>query len=190
MNHPKISRRRFVATAALGAGSLALAAPSRLMAGDPPLLAPVLKSVWTQSKQYLMEFAEVLPEEKYGFKPTKEVFSFAEQLLHLAGTNYWCFSTIKGEKPPKPEEELMAEGKSKSEIMDLLKESFTYGDDIISGLTEEKAAAETQMGRRKLALWKVIMFCADHISHHRGQIVTYLRLNGIKPPQYRSGFFG
>jgi uncharacterized damage-inducible protein DinB len=188
MNHSKISRRKFVGAAALGAGSLALTAPSRLMAGDPPLLAPVLKSVWTQSKQYLMEFAEAMPEEKYGFKPTDEVFSFAEQLLHLAGTNYWCFSVMKGEKAPKTPEEMKVEGKS--EVMGLLKESFAYGEGIISGLTEETAAAEIQMGRRKMAQWKVILFCADHISHHRGQIVTYLRLNGIKPPDYRSGFFG
>ncbi|MFA9454721.1 MAG: DinB family protein [Candidatus Aminicenantaceae bacterium] len=46
------------------------------------------------------------------------------------------------------------------------------------------------MGKNKLAAWKLVLFCVDHITHHRGQTVVYLRLNGIKPPQYRSGFFG
>ena len=57
-------------------------------------------------------------------------------------------------------------------------------------MDDAAAEAEVSMGKRKLSAWKVILFCADHISHHRGQAVVYLRLNGIKPPQYRSGFFG
>ena len=190
MSQSKISRRKFVGTAALGTGTLALTASTRLFAGGSPEIAPVIQNVWEQSTAYLMDFAEAMPENKYGFKPTDEVFSFAEQLLHLAGTNYWVFSTMKGEKPPGSEEDLKAEGKSKGEVVNMLKESFAYGKDVISGMTEEKAAAEISMGRNKMAAWKMLLFCADHITHHRGQIVTYLRLNGIKPPAYRSGFFG
>jgi uncharacterized damage-inducible protein DinB len=61
---------------------------------------------------------------------------------------------------------------------------------VISGLTEKTATEEISMGRNKLAKWKTLLFCAEHIAHHRGQIVVYLRLNGITPPQYKSGFFG
>ncbi len=190
MERPRFSRRRFVETAGLGAGVLAAAPAMRIFASESISMAETIKNVWRQSKEYLMEFANAMPDGKYEFKPTDEVFSFAEQLLHLAGANYWFFSTIKGEKPPVPEEALKPEGKSRDEVIKLVDDSLAFGDKVIEGLTDESAAAEVSMGQRKLASWKIIIFCVDHISHHRGQMVVYLRLNGIKPPQYRSGFFG
>jgi uncharacterized damage-inducible protein DinB len=137
----------------------------------------------------MLEFARAMPEEKYGFKPTDEVFSFAEQLLHLAGANSWFFSAIKGEKPSMSEEALKAEGKSGADVKKLLEDSFSLGDEVVGGMDDTAAGKEVTMGKRKLAAWKLVLFCADHITHHRGQTVVYLRLNGIKPPQYRSGFF-
>lgn len=190
MERSDISRRKFVGTAALGAGFLAVSPTSRLFAAESTDVAPVLKRVWAQAKAYLMDFTKAMPDEKYGFKPTDEVFSFSEQLLHLAGSNYWFFSTVKGEKPPKSEDAFKPEGKTKADVIKLLEESFAYGDPVIEGLTEKSAFEEISFGRGKLALWKIIMFAVDHITHHRGQIVVYLRLNGIKPPQYRSGLFG
>jgi len=190
MKKSKISRRHFVGTTALGAGCLALASSSRLFASESASLAPVLKNVWEKSKECIMDSTEAMPDEKYGFKPTKEVFSFSEQLLHLAGANYWFFSTLKGIKPPKAEDAFKSEGKTKSDVAKLMEESFAYGDEVINGLTDTLANEEVTMGKNKAAKWQVILYCVDHITHHRGQIVVYLRLNGIKPPQYRSGFFG
>ena len=188
MEKSKISRRKFVGTAALGAGSLAILSSSKLFAAEVAL-TPVVQNVWKQGREYIMDFAKAMPADKYGFKPTEEVFSFAGQLLHLADTNYWVFSTIKGEKPFRSEDDSKAEGKTKEEVVKILEESFAYGDDVISGFTDASIVEEVG-GRRKLANWKRILFCAEHITHHRGQIVTYLRLNGIVPPKYRSGFYG
>lgn len=190
MGNPKISRRHFVGTTALGIGCLAAGPASRLFASDSSTMVPALKNVWKQTKEYTMEFAEAMPDENYGFKPTEEVFSFAEQLLHLAGGNYWFFASIKGEKPPQPEEALKSEGKTKNDIIELVKESFVFGDAVVEELTDKILHKEVAMGENKLVVWKLLLFCVDHISHHRGQMVVYLRLNGIKPPQYRSGFFG
>ncbi|MFC2169828.1 DinB family protein [Acidobacteriota bacterium] len=149
-----------------------------------------MKNIWNKANEYTMEFVQAMPGEKYGFKPTDEVFSFAEHVLHLVGSNFWFFSSIKGEKPPKSEEALKSEGKSKEDVIKLLEESNKYGDGVLNGLTDEMAKEEVPMGKNKLAKWKMILFCSDHITHHRGQMVVYLRLNGIKPPQYRSGLFG
>jgi uncharacterized damage-inducible protein DinB len=190
MENSKNSRRKFIETTALGAGFLAITSSTRLFSQESAVLAPVVKKVWNTSKGYLMEFANAMPDGKYDFKPTEEVFSFAEQLLHLVGTNYWCFSRIKGEKSPKAEDAFNSKGKTKSDVINLLNESFAYGDGVISGLTEKTAAEEISMGQSKLALWKILLFCEQHIAHHRGQIVVYLRLNGIKPPQYKTGFWG
>ncbi|MFC2156290.1 DinB family protein [Acidobacteriota bacterium] len=190
MEKSTISRRRFVGNAALGAGVLALSSTSRLFAQEGATLAPVVKNVWKTGKAYLMEFAKAMPDDKYGFKPTEEVFSFSEQILHLAGTNYWCFSNLKGEKNPMSEEALKAEGKSKADVIKILEESFAYGDGYVEALTEAKATGEAPMGRNKMPVWKVVLFCAEHITHHRGQTVVYLRLNGITPPRYQTGYFG
>jgi uncharacterized damage-inducible protein DinB len=189
MTKLKISRRQFVTTTALGAGCLAVTSSSRLFAGGESDFIPTVKNVWTQLKESFMEFAKAMPDEKYGFKPTEEVFSFAEQVLHSVGSNYWFFATLRGEKPPKPEDALKAEGKTKADVIKLLDESNAYADEFVNGLTETTAHEEAKVGKNALAKWKLILFCFDHITHHRGQLVVYLRLNGIKPPQYRSGFF-
>ncbi len=190
MGNPKISRRQFVGTTALGIGCLAAGSTSKLFADESSSMVPLMQNVWKQAKAYTMEFAEAMPEEKYGFKPTEEVFSFAEQLLHLAGANFWFFASIKGEKPPQPEEALNAEGKTKKDVVDMVEESFAFGDTVIDGLTDKILHEEVAMGENKLVVWKLLLFSSDHLTHHRGQLVVYLRLNGIKPPQYRSGFFG
>lgn len=190
MKKLKISRRKFVEAAALGAGSWAILSSSRLLASESSTMAPVLKNVWNQAKEYTMEFAEAMPDGKYVFKPTEEVFSFADQLLHVAGANYWFFARIKGEKSPQPEDAFKSEGKTRDDVVKLLKESFVYGDQVMNELTDKMLNEEITMGENKLMMWKLILFLSDHITHHRGQMVVYLRLNGIKPPQYRSGFFG
>ncbi|MBN1223126.1 MAG: DinB family protein [Candidatus Aminicenantes bacterium] len=190
MGKSRISRRRFVGTAAVGVGSLTLASASRLFAGGSSSMVSTLKNVWIKAKEYTLEFAQSMPGDKYGFKPTPEVFSYADQLLHLAGSNYWFFATLRGEKPPKPEEEFKSEGKTKEDVVRIVEESFAYGDEFFNGLTDAVANEEVSVGKNKLIKWKVALFSIDHLTHHRGQLVVYLRLNGIKPPEYRSGFFG
>lgn len=189
MKQPGISRRQFVGTVAAGAGSLTLASASRLFAAGSGPMTSTLKTVWSKAKEYTLEFAQAMPEGQYGFKPTKEVFSFAEQLSHIAGSNYWFFSALKGEKPPQSEEELKPEGKSKDDVLKILNESFALGDAYLEGLTDEVANEELTVGKSKIIKWKLVLFAVDHLTHHRGQMVVYLRLNGIKPPDYRSGFW-
>jgi len=189
MKKSGISRRKFVGTVAAGAGTLTIASASRLFAAGSASMAPTLKNVWIKAKEYTIEFAQAMPDDKYGFKPTQEVFSFADQLLHIAGSNYWFFSALKGEKPPVPEEALKSEGKSKDDVVKILKESFALGDAYVEGLTDTVANEELAVGKNKIIKWKLVLFAVDHLSHHRGQLVVYLRLNGIKPPEYRSGFW-
>jgi uncharacterized damage-inducible protein DinB len=189
MTQSKISRRKFVTTTALGAGCLAATTSSSLFAGGKSDFIPTLKNVWAKSKEGFLEFAKAMPEDKYGFKPTDEVMSFGEQVLHTIGGNYWFFATLKGEKPPKGEEALKPEGKSKADIIKLVEEADAYADEFFNGLNETIAHEEAKVGENTMAKWKLILFGLDHITHHRGQLVVYLRLNGIKPPQYRSGYW-
>jgi uncharacterized damage-inducible protein DinB len=124
-----------------------------------------------------------MPEEHYNFKPTPEIMSFGEQVVHTAGASFWFGSKIAGE--PNPAKEFKAEGKSKAEIIEHLKKSFDYIEKAITNLSDEEAAKVIPLfGELKLAKAQTLLTIRDHTTHHRGQMVIYLRLKGIKPPQY------
>jgi len=138
---------------------------------------------WQRARDYSIKFAEAMPEEHYNFKPTPEIMSFAEQVLHTAGTSFWFASKVIGE--PNPAKEFKAEGKNKAEIIEHLKKSFEYVEKAITGLSDEEAAKVIPLfGDLKLTKAQSLMTVRDHTTHHRGQMVIYLRLKGIKPPEY------
>jgi len=155
-----------------------------------PLMAgkDFLKNNWQSVSEYYMEAANLMPEEHFGFKPTKEIFSYAEQLLHVAGGNFFFAAKVKGDKPPKPEDAFKAEGKSKKEVVALLKESFDYVINVIDQLPEEKIKSKIEFGKKQMPISQILLFASEHAIHHRGQMIIYLRLKGITPPKYRSGF--
>lgn len=141
---------------------------------------PILKN----AKAYSIETAEAMPEEHYSFKPTPEVMSFAQQTVHSANTIFFFCFKVKGETPPK--EAPKAEGKSKAEVIALLTKAFDMALETVKGLTDEDAAKVIHLfGKVKMSRADTIMLLRDHTTHHRGQMVVYLRLKGIKPPQYR-----
>jgi uncharacterized damage-inducible protein DinB len=184
-----MSRRNFVQVAGLGAGVLATGGmTARLLAGEAGNDAYL--KVWEQSQAYTVECAEAMAEEHYAYKPNPEIFSFAEQLLHVAGSQFWFMSTIKGEKNPKQRDDFNSEGKTKADVVALLKESFDYGAKVLGSMKAEQFAGEVAFGERKISKKNAFLFCCDHTTHHRGGMVIYLRLKGVKPPQYRVGYLG
>jgi len=148
----------------------------------------LLENQWKSVAKYYLEAAELMPEEHFGFKPTKEVFSYAEQLLHVAGGNFYFGAMAKGEKSPKPREAFKSEGKSKKEGVALLKESFAYGLKVIESLSEEKVKSKVDFAKKKITIATLLLFCCEHSIHHLGQMIVYLMLKGIKPPKYTSGY--
>jgi uncharacterized damage-inducible protein DinB len=141
---------------------------------------------WTESQFY--SAAAVMPEEKYNFVPTagsfKDVRSFAEQVKHVACANYAFFNEIEGKTPP----DLCEKGgpspaKTKTELLKYLHDSFDYGEKVLATINQKNAlnrvngryaGPNTQLGMAVTAVW--------HIADHYGQIVEYLRMNGIVPP--------
>lgn len=124
-----------------------------------------------------------MPEDHYSFKPTPEIMSFGEQLVHIAGGTFWFGSKIGGEEGPAGE--FKAEGKSKAEIIEHVDKSFEFGQKAIESVSDAEAGEIVPMfGEFKLAKSQIITSMFTHITHHRGQMVIYLRLKGIKPPQY------
>ncbi len=139
---------------------------------------------WNNSKTYLLEIATSMPEDKFGFKPTEREMDFRNQLIHITGNMLWLgttyFSSEKfdrkklSENPPS----------SKSEVIEHLKKSF---DTVYANIekTDEKELQEiVDFFAGKKSKLQILNLLQDHVTHHRGQLLVYLNLNEIKPPDY------
>jgi uncharacterized damage-inducible protein DinB len=135
--------------------------------------------------------ADAMPAEKYSFAPTKGEFkgvrTFGQQVKHVACANFAFFNEIQGETPPP---DCLNGGpnpaKAKAELMDYLRDSFSYADQVMATINTRNVldpvsgpygGPSTRLGIAVLAVW--------HVSDHYGQIVEYLRMNGIVPPASR-----
>lgn len=151
---------------------------------DDPFLRDFLKR-WQSSKEYMVAVAEAMPEDAYGFKPVEEEMSFAEQLMHIAVVIEWhTFSRFGGLDTPFRSEEYRPDGLSKEEVIRAMVVEFDKAANFIKNfdanrLDETNTYAQFTRTRRQF-----LMLLADHITHHRGQLLVYLRLNEIKPPNY------
>jgi uncharacterized damage-inducible protein DinB len=125
----------------------------------------------------IMKSAEAMPESKYSYRPTKDVRSFAEILNHVADISYILCSNVKGEAPPAPPD---AKG-SKAEIMAYLKGAFAYCDGAYSGFTDAHLNDPANFWGFKTNKMFILTQVANHDALHYGNLVTYLRLNGLVP---------
>ena len=160
-------------------------------AADPTALASTVQPWWAMIATSFVGAAEAMPEEKYDFAPKDGAFdgvrSFAQQVKHVACANQAFFDEIEGKQPPPDcEHGGPSPAKTKAELVSYLKESFEYGQAVFKKLTPANAldavsgrygGPSTRLGIMTLAIW--------HASDHYGQIVVYLRLDGIVPPASR-----
>ncbi|HKI27547.1 MAG TPA: DinB family protein [Candidatus Sulfotelmatobacter sp.] len=160
----------------------------------PTIASAVDRDVSGIEKQ-ILEVAEAMPEDKYNFSPEdlnipgsdyKGVRTFAVQLKHIATSNYYIWSHLTGDKLPDglgDDGNGPANVKSKAEIINFLKESFALGHKAAATLTVQnmlQPAENSKSTRLDLA-----EFGVAHAFDHYGQMVEYLRMNGIVPPASR-----
>ncbi len=138
---------------------------------------------WKNASEYTLEFAQSMPEDRYDFKPMEDEMSFREQLKHIAGNMVWLSSSyLKGsENHVDPQKS----GDSKKEILLMLDKAFDYAQKTIASLTEAELNEQVDFFAGQMTRRRILLLLTDHVTHHRGQLVVYLRLNDIKPPRYR-----
>jgi uncharacterized damage-inducible protein DinB len=144
-------------------------------------LAPT-KATWESTRTLVLGLAESVPEDKYDFKPTPAVRTVREILIHLIGENYTFFSRVSGDNLGSNTR--FDTLKSRAEILKALRESYDYGARVWEGLTEEKAL-EMVAGRggQQVQRWAAILGVIQDNMNHYGNLVVYLRINGIVPPR-------
>jgi len=164
------------------------------MAPQPPAKTPgdALNAVLNIAKSEFVSAADAMPEDKYSFAPTngefKGVRTFAEQVKHVAAVNYIFGASILQEKPPVDtgEEKGPATVKSKAEVMKFLNDSFAYLHKALDSISDKNQLDQvTVFGEMKMARLSVGSFSVAHPMDHYGQMVEYLRMNGIVPPASR-----
>ena len=135
--------------------------------------------------------ADAMPEDKYSFAPTsgefKGVRTFAQQVKHVAAVNYIFGSTILGEKPPVDvgSENGPDSIKTKAEIMQFVKDSFAYLHKAVASINDKNGLDQVDLFGMKLTRVGLGSFSTAHPFDHYGQMVEYLRMNGIVPPASR-----
>ena len=152
----------------------------------PSPSAAVLES-WNDVGRKLIAMAEDFPEDKYDFKPTPAQRSFAEQLLHAAGANYYFTNVARGQKAPGEDYPKRSEFKSKADIVAFVKKSFADGADAIkekgdSGMSQILTDKDNHYQARTSDLAYGLI---EHDGEHYGQLVGYYRTAGLVPPESR-----
>jgi len=137
--------------------------------------------------------AEAMPEDKYSFAPTngefKGVRTFAQQVKHVATVNYMIGASILEEKPPVDlgDENGPASVKTKADSVKYLKDSFTYVHKAIATINENNLLTpiKSPFGNGITTRLGMATLIVGHSFDHYGQMVEYLRMNGIVPPASR-----
>ena len=183
-----------VAAPAPGAKNAAAASappPQQSQQPSAPTIASSLDHEISGVEKQIVDVAEVMPEDKYNFSPEtlnipgadyKGVRTFAVQVKHVAASNYFIWSPLTGDKLP----ESLKDGngpenlKTKAEIIKFLKDSFALGHKAAASLTAENMLQNP--GSSKSTRLRLAIFGVAHAFDHYGQMVEYLRMNGIVPP--------
>src|SRR5882762_7487823 len=148
-----------------------------------PEVKVVLDS-WNEIGRKLTAMAEDFPEDKYEYKPTPAQRTFAEQLLHAAGTTYYFTNLANGQKPPAEEDPKRDNFKSRAEIVTFVKKCFADGDAAIKA-RGDKGMSEwvTDPGsHQQMQVGDLAYGFIEHMGEHYGQMVVYYRLAGLVPP--------
>jgi hypothetical protein len=160
-----------------------------------PTIASVLDNQVKNLEHDFVPAAEAMPADKFNFVPSpalgefKESRTFSQQVSHVATANYEFAAAILGEKPPVdtegPNENGPGSLKTKDDVIKYLKDSFVYVHKAIATITPQNAVEPLTVSRGKSTRFALGSMAAWHGFDHYGQMVVYLRLNGIIPPASR-----
>jgi uncharacterized damage-inducible protein DinB len=154
-----------------------------------PALSPsqAVLEQWNDIGRKLIAMAEDFPEDKYEFKPTPAQRTFAQQLLHASGDNYYFTNVVLGEKLPAGEDPPRDQFKSKADIVAFVKKAFADGAAAIQK-KGDKGMSEMIVdpySHRQTPISDYAWGFIEHCGEHYGQLVVYYRVAGMVPPESR-----
>jgi len=192
MKPATLRARLFLAAIIILAGRAVLSAPLLAQQHEEvhKTTAESIGGVLSYTEDQFFSVAQAMPAEKYSYVPSAPggkfdgVRTFGEQVKHVACANFAFFNEIEGKTPPEHcEKGGPAPAQTKAELLKYLRDSFDYGNKILATINAKNAmdrvdgpygGPDTKLGIAVIAVW--------HVADHYGQVVYYLRLNGIVPP--------
>ena len=145
-------------------------------------IIPTFLEKWENSKNYLLDMAESMPEEFYNYKPTEGQMTFGEQLWHIKKNMDWLSTTyFLNEKFDKKTSEKPL---NKTETMATLRISFDKVYKIIEKSNPQELNEKVDFFAGEKSKLQILNLLQDHVTHHRGQLIVYLNLKNIKTQKY------
>jgi uncharacterized damage-inducible protein DinB len=148
-----------------------------------PMLASS-KVFYENAKRDILRSADKMAEDKYAFKPTDSVRTYGQLLAHVADGQYEFCGAAASKHDEKNIEQT---ARTKTDIAAALKTAFAYCDEIYAGMTDVKAAEMIPaFGGIKITRLSMLDFNVSHTMEHYGNLVTYMRIQGVVPPSSES----
>jgi uncharacterized damage-inducible protein DinB len=162
---------------------------------DPEREKHALQILAKLTEKLIVSAADAMPGDKYGFAPTdgefKGVRTFGQMVKHLSATNYILAAAALAEEPPADAgDELGPEAvRTKAEVLNYLKGSFAYLDKAIEAIGQKTAPVRSSpispLKSTEATRLALVVETLVHAFDHYGQMVEYLRMNGVVPPASR-----
>ena len=167
----------------VGVSNSSIANPIRPYTNADSLKAQLVKD-WERAKVYTKAYLDAMPEDGIGFKPTPEIRSFGEQLLHLTQGTVGLTSAGSGKANIFQGKNLekMDEYKTKEALTKVVMDGYDFAIDAIKNMDASKFDEVVKRGNFELPRLTWLMKAFEHQTHHRGQCTIYLRMKGVTPP--------
>jgi uncharacterized damage-inducible protein DinB len=166
--------------AGAGAGRGPQGPPITTLAGD-------VQSDLERTRELVVNLVNAMPEDKFGFKPTPAQQSFGERVMHIVTVDGFLFNSLGG-KTPAPA--INQKATSKADILAALKQSYDWQAAVLKEFTDqhlvERVTPPPFLGSSASRV-KVFYYDLQHTEDIYGQLVVYLRLNGVTPPASQRG---
>lgn len=149
--------------------------------------AKVVLDSWNEIGRKLIAMAEDFPEDKYDFKPNPAERTFAEQLLHMAQSNYFFINPARGQKPPAEENARREDYKTKADVVAFVKKSFADGAAVIQAKGDKgmRDLMVDPFAHQQVRILDAAYGFIEHCGEHYGQLAVYYRVAGLVPPESR-----
>jgi uncharacterized damage-inducible protein DinB len=144
---------------------------------------------WQRAKTYTKAYLDAMPEDGYGFKPTPDIRSFAQQMLHISDANY-IFASVASDKPNPVGETAAAHNvneksvpPTKEAVTKAVMDSYDWVISTLQNMPPDQLQGSTKFGKHDNITRSALFGKAfEHQTHQRGQTTIYLRLKGVTPP--------
>ena len=149
-------------------------------------------SLWKTMKDYTLQVADSMPADKYDFRPSDEVRTFGQQMKHLSYSSQFFINVFFNGEMTEFDQTIEEKGMSKEEIIPYMNQAFDSVLEAAENINDENLNEQVEIifvptdPKPRLSRRQLFVFIRDHVTHHRGQAIVHLRMNGIVPPSYRA----